>query len=136
MLEKAKNKLLKYLNQHSEGHEDLATPSGIKAEFELKYKSLIVGYLELNDGVWKFSYSAEFKDQNELRPIVQFPDTNKVYKNEELWPFFTIRIPGLNQPEIENIIESENIDRSNEVELLKRFGEKTISNPYELVGSA
>lgn len=135
MLEKAK-KLFKYLNQHSEGHEDLETPSGIKAEFELKYKSLTVGYLELNDGVWKFSYSSEFKDQDELRPIVQFPDTYKVYKNEELWPFFTIRIPGLNQPEIENIIESENIDRSNEVELLKRFGEKTISNPYELVGAA
>ncbi|MFH5886188.1 HipA N-terminal domain-containing protein [Halalkalibaculum sp. DA3122] len=136
MLEKAKNKLIKYLNRHSEGHEDLETPSGIKAEFELKYKSLTVGYLELNDGVWKFSYSDEFKEQDELRPIVQFPDTSKVYENEELWPFFTIRIPGLNQPEIEHILESENIDRSNEVELLKRFGEKTISNPYELVGAA
>lgn len=136
MLEKAKNKLFKYLNQHSEGHEDLETPSGIKAEFELKYKSLTVGYLELNDGIWKFSYSDEFKEQDELRPIVQFPDTGKVYENEELWPFFTIRIPGLNQPEIEHILESENIDRSNEVELLKRFGEKTISNPYELVAAA
>lgn len=136
MLEKAKNKLFKYLNKHNEGHEDLETPSDIKAAFELKYKTLTVGYLELNHGVWKFSYSNEFKEQDELRPIVQFPDTNKVYQNEELWPFFTIRIPGLNQPEIENILESENIDRSNEVELLKRFGEKTISNPYELVGAA
>lgn len=135
MLGKAK-KLFKYLNQHSEGHEDLETPSDIKAGFELKYKSLTVGYLELNDGVWKFSYSDEFKEQDELRPIVQFPETNKVYENEELWPFFTIRIPGLNQPEIENILESENIDRTNEVELLKRFGQKTISNPYELVGAA
>jgi HipA-like protein len=135
MLEKAK-KLFKYLNQHSEGHEDLKTPKGIHAEFELKYKTLTVGYLELHDGTWNFSYSREFKKQDDLRPIVQFPDKNKMYKNEELWPFFTVRIPGLKQPEIQHIIESENIDRTNEVELLKRFGEKTISNPYELVGAA
>lgn len=135
MLDKAK-KLFKYLNQHSEGREDLETPKGIHAEFELKYKSLTVGRLELNDGVWKFSYSKEFKEQDELRPIVQFPEVDKVYENEELWPFFTIRIPGLNQPEIQDILESENIDRTNEVELLKRFGKKTISNPYELVGAA
>lgn len=135
MLEKAK-KLYKYLNQHSEGHEDLKTPKGIRAEFALKYKTLTVGYLELHNGTWKFSYSREFEKQDELRPLVQFPDKNKTYENEELWPFFTVRIPGLNQPEIQHIIESENIDRTNEVELLKRFGEKTISNPYELVGAA
>jgi HipA-like protein len=135
MLEKAK-KLFKYLNQHSEGHEDLETPQDIHAEFILKYKSLTVGFLELHEGIWTFSYSQEFKEQEDLRPIVQFPDKNKIYKNEELWPFFTIRIPGLNQPEIQRIIESENIDRTNEVELLKRFGEKTISNPYELVEAA
>ncbi|HLR33520.1 MAG TPA: HipA N-terminal domain-containing protein [Fodinibius sp.] len=136
MLEKATNTLFNRLNQHSEGHEDLRTPSSIKAEFELKYKSLTVGYLELNGGVWTFSYADEFKEQDTLRPIVQFPDTHKVYKNEELWPFFTIRIPGLNQPEIAQIIEAEDIDRTNEVELLKRFGEKTISNPYDLVSAA
>ena len=135
MFEKAK-KLFKYLNQHLEGHEDLKTPKGVHAEFKLKYKSLIIGHLELNDGIWIFYYSKEFKEQDELRPIVQFPDKDKVYKNEELWPFFTIRIPGLNQPEIQNILESEDIDKTNEVALLQRFGKKTISNPYELVGAA
>ncbi len=67
---------------------------------------------------------------------MQFPDKNKTYKREELWPFFMIRIPGLNQPEIQHVIESENIDETNEVELLEHFGKKTISNPYELVGAA
>ncbi len=130
-------KLFKYLVQHSEGgHEDLTTPKDIHAEFELKYKTLTIGYLVLDNGVWEFSYSEEFKNQDELRPIVQFPNKGKKYANEELWPFFTVRIPGLNQPEIQHIIESENIDRSNEVELLKRFGKKTISNPYELVEAA
>ncbi len=129
-------KLFKYLKKHSEGHEELETPADIDAEFELKYKALTIGYLELHDGVWKFSYSKEFKEQDDLRPIAQFPDKNKIYKREELWPFFLIRIPGLNQPEIQNVIESEDIDQTNEVELLERFGKKTISNPYELVGAA
>lgn len=135
MLGKAK-KVIKYLIQHSEGHEGLKTPTNVHAEFILKYEDIIVGYLVLDNGIWKFSYSDEFKGQNKLRPIVQFPDENKVYKNEDLWPFFTIRIPGLNQPTIQTILESENIDRSNEVELLKRFGKNTISNPYKLIGAA
>lgn len=135
MFGKAK-KVIKYLIQHSEGHEGLKTPKDVHAEFILKYEDLKVGFLELNDGVWKFSYSEEFKEQEKLRPIVQFPNVQKIYKNEDLWPFFTIRIPGLNQPAIQKILDSEKIDRSNEVELLKRFGKKTISNPYKLVVAA
>jgi len=49
-----------------------------------------------------------------------------------LWPFFGIRIPGLKQPAIQEILRNENIETDNDVELLKRFGQKTISNPYEL----
>lgn len=37
------------------------------------------------------------------------------------------------EPAIQEILKNENIDNSNEVELLKRFGHKTISNPYELL---
>jgi HipA-like protein len=136
MLEQAK-KLIKFLNKYSEDrHETLNTPKDIHAEFKLKYKNLTIGYLILDEGVWEFSYSEEFKNQDELRPIVQFPDKEKKYVTEELWPFFTIRIPGLNQPEIQHIMQTENIDKSNEVELLERFGKKTISDPYRLVGAA
>lgn len=47
---------------------------------------------------------------------------DKTYKSEELWPFFRIRIPGLEQPSVQEILERENIDKNDEVELLKRFG--------------
>jgi hypothetical protein len=59
----------------------------------------------------------------------------KVYRKDSLWPFFLVRIPGLKQPAIKEIIEKENIDTENEVELLKRFGQKSISNPYELIAN-
>ena len=134
MFEKVK-KVIEYFNKHTEGHEDIKTPEDVYAEFKLKYKSLVIGFLVLNNGEWIFKYSDEFKEQDKLNPITQFPDKDKVYTNKELWPFFTIRIPGLNQPQVKEIMEEEDIDRQNEVELLERFGKETISNPYELIGA-
>ena len=65
--------------------------------------------------------------------IIGFPDLDKTYKSELLWPFFQVRIPGLKQPAIQEILKNEKIDEFNEVQLLKRFGKKIIANPYELV---
>lgn len=103
------------------------------AKFILKVDNIEVGLLYCENGEWFFKYSEEFKKHLDYNRIVGFPDLNKVYKSEELWPFFQIRIPGLKQPAIQEILKKENIDESDEVKLLKRFGRKSISNPYELV---
>jgi HipA-like protein len=84
-------------------------------------------------GEWYYKYADDFKSHSEeYNRIVGFPDLDKTYKSDSLWPFFQIRIPGLKQPAIQEILEKEKIDQANEVALLKRFGKKTISNPYEL----
>lgn len=51
-----------------------------KVIFELKYKEVIIGYLEYKDNQWSFEYSEEFKTQSELAPIVSFPDVSKNMK--------------------------------------------------------
>jgi hypothetical protein len=56
----------------------------------------------------------------------------KEYTSPTLWPFFRVRIPGLKQPAVREIILKENLDIENEAALLKRFGERTISNRYIL----
>lgn len=104
-------------------------------QFVIKYKNLKIGYLELKNRAWHFKYSDEFKNQEVIEPLRDFPDIHKTYKNEELWPFFLIRIPSLKQPMIQKIIRKENIDQFNQVELLKRFGKKSISNPFDLTYS-
>ncbi len=71
---------------------------------------------------------------DEFYPIVGFPKLDKVYKSKSLWPFFLIRIPGLGQPRVREIIKAEQLDINNEAQLLRRFGRKTIANPYELAG--
>lgn len=46
--------------------------------------------------------------------------------------FFKIRIPGLGQSAIKEILSKENIYKRNELALLKRFGKRSIANPYIL----
>lgn len=111
---------------------ELSTPRDLKVVFELRYKDLVVGHLILDDGNWQFFYSEEFKHQSKITPILDFPDTNKSYKATDLWPFFAHRIPGLGQPQVQEIIKNESLNPTNSAELLKRFGQKSITNPFEL----
>ena len=106
-----------------------------KAAFRVLYGSIEVGTLELVDGVWKFRYSDEFREGNHLRAITEFPDSSREYVSPELWPFFAMRIPSLKQAEIKAIVEREHIDEHDEATLLRRFGRRTVANPFELVES-
>lgn len=117
------------------GDEPIIThlPHEENATFELKVDKIKVGILHCENGEWQFRYTEEFKQhKDEYNRITGFPDLDKVYRDVTLWPFFQTRIPGLKQPAVKEILEKENIDVDNEAALLKRFGKKTISNPYEL----
>ena len=127
MIKSILNKLWK-----TEGQENIATPTDQKAKFVLIYDGSTIGYLTLENGIWKFRYSEEYQKKPIVLPIVDFPNIMIEYANKNLWPFFSYRIPGLNQPAVKNIIKKESIDENNEVELLKKFGEYTIYNPYKL----
>ena len=106
--------------------------SNSSVKFVLKIGDLEIGYLTVEDELWTFIYSDKFKEQDRYGRLVGFSDLNKTYKNEELWPFFKIRIPGLKQPKVQEILKKENIDKNDEVSLLSRFGRKITSNPYIL----
>lgn len=124
--------LLAKLFRNEEQPEDLGTPIHIKAIFKLMYENLEVGVLSYENGTWVFEYSDAFKNQDDLDVLIDFPQKNKKYEETYLWPFFAHRIPGLGQPQVRHIIEREKIDPHNEVDLLKRFGKKSIANPFEL----
>lgn len=120
---------------HTEGNSDINTPKDESAVFMLMYKNLTIGILSLNDGIWEFKYTEQFRSQNEIKPLIDFPDTSVIYKSNQLWPFFSYRIPGLNQPSVQAIISKEQIDVNNEVALLKKFGRFSIFNPFQLTAS-
>jgi HipA-like protein len=115
--------------------KNVQAPPGVRATFQLKYDDLLVGTLSVQDGIWRFEYSDAFRG-SDLRPIVEFPDVDKVYEREDLWQFFAVRIPSSEQPEVEEIIRQEHIDEDDAVSLLKRFGKRTIANPFHLEAAA
>lgn len=121
----------KWFNK-SGGDESYDNSNPENIGFVLFVDDVVIGFLDLKDNVWRFHYSEEFKTQNIYHRLVGFPDVNKVYISDVLWPFFKLRIPGLGQPMIKEIIEKENINIESELELLVRFGERASANPYIL----
>ena len=111
----------------------LSLDKKVQGSFVLKLNSLTIGHLSCSDGLWKFFYDEDFKRQKDkYHKIVGFPNLNKIYASETLWPFFLIRIPGLRQPLIKEKIKEAKIDPNDELALLKEFGKESISNPYIL----
>ena len=110
----------------------MVAPLDKKVRFILKYGDLLIGTLSVEGGAWKFEYSEQYKQSKAFRPLVEFPDVDRVYESKELWQFFASRIPSPEQPEVDEILKRERISEDDSVALLKRFGTRTISNPFHL----
>ncbi|MGE5219616.1 MAG: HipA N-terminal domain-containing protein [Chloroflexota bacterium] len=110
----------------------MVAPADKSVRFILKYGDLLVGTLSVENGAWKFEYSEQYKKSKAFRPLVEFPDVDKIYESKELWQFFASRIPSPEQPEVDAILRREHISEDDSVALLRRFGTRTISNPFQL----
>ena len=106
-----------------------------RVEFQLCYGALLIGTLAWDNGIWQWSYSDAFRAQDAVSSLIEFPDVDRIYRTHELWPFFATRAPSLKRPDIQPILLAEHIDPNDEVALLRRFGRRTITNPFELVPS-
>jgi len=103
-------------------------PPELDAKFLLRYGGLLVGTLTRQNSLWHFEYADDFR-QTDFRPLVEFPELAKNYHSTVLWQFFAMRIPSTRRPEVQEIIFREHIKTDDVVELLKRFGGRTIANP-------
>ena len=105
------------------------------AKFFLLYKGKEIGILEHKNNKWYFMYSNDYKKNQFVLPLIDFPVINKTYEFDELPPFFAARIPNLNQPFHLKKLLKYNGDKNDIVSLLEIFGRKSINNPYELIMS-
>jgi HipA-like protein len=115
------------------------TPAANKEEagqephsFILMYRDLAIGELRFEGNVWFFEYTKMFQNQSDIQAIPTFPNKNKVYRSEILWPFFQARIPSLKQPKVQEIIREKGIKEDDIIALLKTFGLRSINNPFVL----
>jgi hypothetical protein len=130
---------LKRLFFRAEGQEEIGTRPDERASFTLLFGELKVGSLDLRDGIWEFRYSPEFRAQvrtpGGLDPLVDFPDPDRVYRSDDLWPFFIARIPSVAQPQVLAEIQRRGLDQRSAPQLLRAFGERSIANPFLLRAS-
>jgi hypothetical protein len=112
----------------SESQNEMVLTPDNDATFHVNLGRLFVGTLLYSDGIWYFNYSEEFKMQNRILPLANFPSKEKEYSAKELWPFFASRIPSNAQLQLDKDTPQEDI-----VTLLRRFGRRTVANPYELL---
>ena len=73
----------------SESQNDVVLAADNDATFNINLGKLLVGTLLYSDGMWHFSYSDEFKIQNRVLPLANFPSKDKEYSRGsvgERWP--------------------------------------------------
>ena len=107
-------------------NKDFTMDENREFAFSLSLGSLVIGFLSFFDKTWHFSYSDEFKSQNAILPIINFPDVNRNYVDRQLWSFFASRIPSKAQR------IGGNKDSNDVYYLLKKYGKNVIANPYIL----
>lgn len=108
-------------------------PPDEKISFRVMLGSLCVGTLQADRGDWVFNYSEDFKRQDRINPIVDFPVLEREYRSRTLWPFFALRIPSLKQPCVQEFLQRQPSAAADEGILLKKFGMRSIANPFRLV---
>lgn len=110
----------------SENQNDILVEPNKEAAFNVMLGNLLIGTLVFDEIKWHFSYSDDFKLQDRISPLANFPAIDKEYSTNELWPFFASRIPSNAQLQIDN-------PQDDIVKLLRDYGRKTVSNPFELL---
>jgi hypothetical protein len=97
-------------------------------------KQYIVGVLSRN-GRYEFKYYDDIKEaQNEgFKPLVEFPDLNKLYTSESLFSTFASRLPDKRRRDIDKILNKYGLTEFNQYELLKKSGARLPIDSYEFI---
>ena len=91
-------------------------------------KKKLVGYLKYDNPEYIFQYDRDYDGAL----MFSFPDKTNTYKSPHLWPFFIIRIPPLDRPDIKKIMAEKSLNKNQILKLLGTLGKTSISNSYEL----
>lgn len=94
----------------------------------------IIGQLTKN-GQYEFQYGEEVQAAiaDGFKPLLCFPDLNKVYKNDRLFTIFTSRLPDKKRKNIQEILDKYGLDKYDDYMLLKRSGARLPIDHLEFI---
>jgi len=119
----------------------MSRAAGRPASFDLLYHPaegappVTVGHLRFEAGTWTFHYDDEFKlRRDEFHPIEGFDQFDRVYSSPALFPFFAVRIPDIERPDVRSRLEAAHVSDPEPTDLLRLFGRRVVSSPaFELI---
>jgi HipA-like protein len=97
--------------------------------------ALLVGVLVVAPEAFEFSYSEEFRE-SKLPTIPSFPDREKIYRSDTLFPFFQVRIPPISRRDVARVLKERSIGDDDIYEQLKVLGERTAASPYRCLAAS
>ena len=97
-------------------------------------KQYIIGQLTKN-GQYEFQYDKEVYSaiDDGFKPLLCFPDLNKVYKDDRLFTVFTSRLPDKKRKNIQVILDKYGLDKYDDYMLLKRSGARLPIDSLEFI---
>mgnify|MGYP001138129193 CR=1 FL=1 len=101
---------------------------------EQSRKQYIVGQLVKN-GQYEFRYAEDIQaaKNDGFTPLICFPDDNKVYTDDKLFPVFASRLPDRKRKDMQNILKKYDLERYDEYLLLKRSGARLPIDNFEFI---
>lgn len=94
----------------------------------------IIGQLTKN-GQYEFQYSEEVQSAiaDGFKPLLCFPDLDKVYKDDRLFSIFTSRLPDRKRKNIQAILDKYGLEEYDDYMLLKRSGARLPIDNLEFI---
>lgn len=89
-----------------------------------------VGTLTVEGDEFVFVYDTEFATNPTVRPLVGFSQLDKVYRSNELWPFFKTRIPPVDRDDVRVQLQQSNVEASDTLRVLGTVARAAIASPY------
>lgn len=94
----------------------------------------VIGTL-IRNGHYEFSYGEECRQAQEygFGPLVSFPDLQKTYQEDTLFPAFACRLPDPRRRDIQEILKKYGMTEYDGFELLKRSGARLPTDTISFV---
>lgn len=101
---------------------------------EQSRKQYIVAQLTKN-GQYEFCYCKEVHDaiDDGFSPLLCFPELDKVYKDNKLFPIFSSRLPDRKRKDIRSILDKYGLEEYDDYMLLKRSGARLPIDQLEFI---
>jgi hypothetical protein len=114
------------------GREVSETPRGAWLELSLETEggTARIGALSVEGDEYVFRYDPGFAAKPVAEPIFGFPDLTREYRSTRLWPFFEVRMPPVDRPDVREVLARDDIEPTDTLAVLGRLSARAVASPY------